>query len=195
MKTLVISCFLLAISASLSAQNVPYTMPRPDGWAAEQLQFPINYAPTIENEGTIDLRFSPGWSNPNGEEFWSYAFLWHLKNRLNSKSAIADELKTYFDGLINSHYKDTISNAIFTPTIVALANTATLFDDDKTFVGTIRLFDYISKKPLSLNCMVHLRTNTCGAKSMLFFEFSPMPFNTSIWAQMHNLWTETKCNK
>lgn len=77
--------------------------PLPTGWKKETIAFPLEFAPTIAHRGTEELRFAPGMFKPEAPAYWSYAFVWWVKEReTQSFETLQGELTAYFQGLISS---------------------------------------------------------------------------------------------
>ena len=51
----------------------------PENWQSEIIPFPLGFAQEIDLVGFEDLRFAPGWNDPNSQEFWTYMFVWYAE--------------------------------------------------------------------------------------------------------------------
>jgi hypothetical protein len=67
--------------------------------------------------------------------------------------------------------------------------------DSKTFRGTIYMLDYMEQKPITLNCIIHLRSCSGQTKTFIFNEISPRPFGDKVWQNLNQLWTGFSCEK
>jgi len=79
----IILAIMLLIPAAIGAQEensipLPFYMPVPDGWRAETIPFPLDFAPELNYEGLEELRFAPGMFDADSEDFWTYAFIWWI---------------------------------------------------------------------------------------------------------------------
>lgn len=177
--------------------EAPYELPIPKGWSIERFLIPISFAPQIPYKGVEDIRFTPGWANAKNDEYWTYAFLWYLDGRPKTdEKIIAENLKAYYTGL----YKVNTDSARYAiekpaPAITSFKKTATAKGDLETYTGTIEMLDYMQRKPIVLNCMVHLRVCAEENKTIIFYELSPKPFTHSNWAALDQLWLDFKCKK
>ena len=91
------------LSTGLVAQAVDYSLPQPQGWGKETLQFPLQFAPQIKYTGTEEIRFAPGWGNKKSEGFWSYCFIWWIDGRqIFDTGKLQAEISHYFDGLTSN---------------------------------------------------------------------------------------------
>jgi hypothetical protein len=83
-----------------------YTLATPDGWNIERFGIPIDFAPSIPYKGVEDIRFTPGWSDPNANDYWSYAFLWYLEGTPETNPQIIEKnLTAYYNGLVGRNIK------------------------------------------------------------------------------------------
>lgn len=207
MKNLIIIILCLT-SLSIHAQEVktefdghkweaPYTLSIPKGWTIERFLIPISFAPQIPYKGVEDIRFTPGWGNVKTEEYWTYAFLWYLDGSPKTDAKIiARNLKAYYTGLIEVNresHKVPVEKII--PVLTSFKETQAGKEDLKTFTGTIEMLDYMQQKPITLNCIVHLRSCLQENKTILFYELSPKPLTHNIWLSLNQLWLNFKCKK
>lgn len=173
----------------------PYDLPVPKDWTIERFLIPISFAPQIPYTGIEDIRFAPGWGNVKSDEYWTYAFLWHLDAPPETDAEIiAENLKVYYTGLIKSN-TDSARTAIekIIPVTATFTKTPTDKGDKETYTGTIGMIDYMQRKPIILNCIVHLKVCPEGNKTILFYELSPKPFTHSNWISLNQLWADFRC--
>ena len=207
MKNLVV-IFLLLFSTTGNAQELntpfdghrweaPYSLPIPKDWTIERFPIPINFAKQIFYKGVEDIRFTPGWAKPKSDEYWTYAFLWWLDDSPETDAKIiAENLKAYYTGLFKTNTDSTkIPAGILIPVTTSFKESATAKSDLKTFTGTIKMNDYMQLKPITLNCVAHLKFCEEGNKTILFYELSPQPFTHNIWLSLNQLWLDFKCKK
>ena len=72
-------------------------------WRSEVLEFPLIFARDLEYEGEEHIRFAPGWGEIDSEDYFSYVFLWMIKENPNlNSSKLESILNIYFDGLMNT---------------------------------------------------------------------------------------------
>jgi hypothetical protein len=173
----------------------PYHFPKPADWGIERFPIPISFAPRIPYKGVEDIRFTPGWAKVASEEYWTYAFLWYLDGSPTTDvKIIAANLKAYYTGLIEVNregFKVPVEKVI--PVQTSFKETETARGDQKTFTGTIVMLDYMQQKPMTLNCIVHLKSCPDQNKTILFYEISPKPFTHGNWVMLNQLWMEFKC--
>jgi hypothetical protein len=177
--------------------EAPYTLPTPTGWGIERFLVPPAFAPSLTYKGVEDIRFSPGWAKQDSEEYWSYAFLWYLTRRpALTAASIEKELKAYYTGLIQVN-TDSATLAAEPPLSVKAkfrqAESAT--GDEVLFTGSVTLIDYMTRKPITLNCLVRSIACMETDKEIMFFELSPQPFKHKIWQSLDQIWSGFRCQK
>jgi hypothetical protein len=122
-------------------------------------------------------------------EYWSYAFLWYLDGKvaLDAKT-IENNLKAYYSGLIKVNSDSSkMADKLFSVTASIKSRTAEK-EDLKTFEGSVTMLDYMSKQPITLNVVIHIRTCVGKDKTFVFHEISPMPYSDDVWSKLHQLW-------
>lgn len=175
----------------------PYDLDVPKGWDVERFLIPITFAPAIPYNGVEDIRFTPGWGKKETGEYWSYAFLWYLDNKpaFNSK-IIEKNLVAYYTGLftINTD-KSKIDTARLMPVTASIKKRSTDKGDLKTFQGSVNMMDYMTKQPLRINLVIHIKSCEGQKKIFVFHEVSPKPFTDNVWISLNQLWLNFKCTK
>lgn len=175
--------------------EAPYMLPVPNGWAIERFAIPISFAPQIVYKGVEDIRFAPGWSKAESDEYWSYAFLWYLEGEIAISSTVIDSnLKAYYTGLIGINGAG-IAREKLVPVEVSFKEIKKDRGDLRTFVGTVRMTDYMSKLPITLHSKVHVRSCHGQAKTFVFYKLSPKPLSHAVWVGLDKLWSDFKCSK
>ncbi|HEX3168076.1 MAG TPA: hypothetical protein VHQ93_17525 [Chitinophagaceae bacterium] len=176
--------------------EAPYVLDTLKGWDVERFLIPISFAPSIPYKGVEDIRFTPGWAKKTTNEYWSYAFLWYLDGTpvFNAKT-IENNLIAYYTGLtkVNSD-SSKIADKLF-PVTATIRSRHTETGDLKTFEGSVTMLDYMSKEPITLNVVIHIKACTGKDKTFVFHEISPMPYTDDVWKRLHQLWVNFKCNK
>ncbi len=177
--------------------QAPYALDFPKGWDVERFLIPIEFAPSIPYKGIEDIRFTPGWGNAKTEEYWSYAFLWYLDGKPNiTAENTAANLKAYYTGLIgrNIEPRKIPAEKVF-PVKTAIKAVKTAAGDIKTFNGKIDMLDYMEQKPITLNCIVHIKLCPGKNNTFVFTEISPQPYNHKVWEAFGQLWGSFNCDK
>jgi hypothetical protein len=175
--------------------EAPYTLPIPKDWTIERFLIPIGFAPQIPYKGVEDIRFTPGWSKGNSDDYWSYAFLWYLEGKVKVDTRIIDRnLKSYYTGLIGVNGRSIPAEKLI-PVVVSFKKIRKDNGDLKTYIGTIKMVDYMTQKPITLNCKAHLKSCLGENKTFIFYELSPKPLSHNIWLSLDKLWLDFKCKK
>jgi len=169
-----ITCFsisLVAQNESEPEQNTLDLLVTDSIWGKEVFIFPIRFAPGIKYEGIEEAQFPKGWSKKESPNFWSYVFVWDIEgNKVNSKKELEADLKTYFDGLMNSQ------NTMAQFSRIENSNSKT------SYVGKVSFFDNLkTKEDIILNVRVEKKYCKKTNKSMVVFRFSPKEFNHKVW--------------
>ena len=176
--------------------KAPYTLNFPKGWDVERFLIPIEFAPTIPYKGVEDIRFTPGWGKVKSDEYWTYAFLWYLDDMQKTNAKIVENnLKAYYTGLVERNIlprKIPTDKLVTVKTEIKKVKTET--GDLKTFRGTIYMLDYMEQKPITLNCIVHLKFCSGQNKTFIFNEISPKPYSDTIWQSLNQLWSDFSCD-
>jgi hypothetical protein len=177
--------------------EAPYSLPTPDGWGIERFLVPPDFAPSITYKGVEDIRFTPGWAKQTSDEYWSYAFLWYLESKPDLTAAsIEKDLKAYYTGLykVNSDRALLAGEPSFSVTAQFKLTQATKHGL-VILTGTITMMDYMTRKPITLNCKVESKPCPETGKEFVFFALSPKPLEHSVWKSLDQLWLDFKCKK
>jgi hypothetical protein len=202
-KILFLSFVLVSLNSFAQTPNefnpetyVPtYSLKTPEGWGVERFGIPIEFAPSIAYKGVEDIRFTPGWGNVESEEYWSYAFLWYLDGKqVMDVKTIEKNLTAYYNGLVGRNIEPRkISKDKLVNLVASVKEVATEKGDLKTFSGTVKMLDYMAQKPMTLNCMVHVKSCQDNAHSYVFYQLSPKPFGDKVWKSLTELSDSFKC--
>jgi hypothetical protein len=149
-------------------------------------------------KGMDDLRFPPGWRDQGSDEYWSFAYLlWLDGGQPIDIPILQDNLKLYYEGLIgNAVARDHIPADKLVPVQVKLKKIATEGDDKETYTGTIEMLDYMAQKPMTLNCVVHVKKSCAGQGQIpIVFELSPKAFGQGIWEELTHMGHSFRCGE
>ena len=170
--------FVQAIASGEQSENI---LKAPDTWRTERIHFPLGFAPTLDYQGFEDIRFAPGWSDEQAEDFWSYAFVWYLDTdpKLN-KEILEQQIKAYFDGLMKS-----------TDTSVAVESKA----GGHQYVGYASVVDaFFTKEKMVLNFTVVSSVCTATGKHAVLFRLSPQARSHSVWNALNKVDLAINCS-
>ena len=177
--------------------DAPYLLSVPKDWTIERFLLPPSFAPSIKYNGVEDIRFTPGWSKAGNAEYWTYAFLWFVDGEPTvNNTSIKRDLEAYYEGLfkINTDSSKHRNEKVI-PVTVKLNPVKTLPGDLASFTGMIRMMDFLSRQPITLNCKVHVKRCSETNKTILFFELSPKTFENAVWKSIDQLWVDFRCEK
>ncbi|WP_025743526.1 hypothetical protein [Aquimarina pacifica] len=172
--------------------NIENVLEAKDDWRSEVLEFPLIFAGDLEYEGEEHILFAPGWGKKDSEDYFSYVFLWMIKEDPNVNSSELERvMNIYFDGLMNT---GAITNLNFFKKIPA--TTSSLQQKDKnTFEGSIALYDEFFKKELIvLNAKIKSDYCPMNNKYLVWFYLSPQEKEHQIWSQLMTANMTIKCH-
>jgi hypothetical protein len=202
---IIVTCFLFLKASGQNTQanfdgkkwEAPYTLDAPKGWDVERFLIPIGFAPAIPYTGVEDIRFTPGWAKKETDEYWSYAFLWYLDDTPKFDSKILERnLIAYYTGLFNINTdKSKIDTTKLIQVTASIDKRISDNGDSETFQGTVNMNDYMTKKPITINLLIHIKSCEGQKKTFVFYEISPKPFTDNVWHSLHQLWVNFKCTK
>ncbi|MEQ1800171.1 MAG: hypothetical protein ABL872_19600, partial [Lacibacter sp.] len=109
---------------------------------------------------------------------------------------IQRNLSAYYAGLIASNIENRkiAADKIFPPK-VTVEKIKTDAGDIETFSGSIYMLDYMQQKPITLYCIVHLKSCSEKNRTFLFHEISSKPLTDSVWQSLNQLNKEFICNQ
>jgi Two component regulator propeller len=163
-------------------QELDRILEAPDDWGAEQIPFPLSFAPSIPFNGYEDIRFAPGWSKPESPEFWTYKMVWQIDEDPHlTEERLADLIETYFDGLSRAVAQggerdpDTLQKPV-----------AVFIQDGIGFRGRLRIYDAFKTKDwICLNARV--RGSKRRDQHLVAIEMSPQPFDHEVWSNLEKV--------
>jgi hypothetical protein len=167
------------------AYEVPYTLPKPAGWTIARNLCPPPWAPGVSLKGLEEIRFAPGWGNAKADDYWSLLYLFWLDAGEPINAAVLQtNLKTYYDGLIagNAVKRDIETHNI--TTTIAIKQTKTALNDSATYLGTVRMLDYMALGPITLNYIIHVKSSKNDRHQAVIMELSPQAYGKGIWLQL-----------
>lgn len=158
-------------------------------WRKEIIKFPIEWAPNVKLEGFEELRFSPFWSNPESDQFWSLVMAWEVDSSVElTVEEVEDNFEAYFDGLMKpNHWATTFPR----PAVIFISNPEK--DDTHSLIGKMKFFDgFHTGKVITQNIKVEQHFQVALNKTILIFRISPKNFDHKIWNELSNIDRKTK---
>jgi hypothetical protein len=178
--------------------EVPFVMPKPEGWRTETIPFPLEFAPQLPYKGLEELRFAPGMFKPGTEDFWTYAFVWWLEGEVPlTTDTLNGDLKTYLEGLSRAVEE---KNAKFDPrraTVTArLMEAKAPQEGQQHFEGKVDAYDpFKTHKPLTLHFRVSVFRCPAQGTTVAFFQASPQPMKHKVWQALARVREGFRCSK
>jgi len=153
------------------------------GWKHETIPFPLEFAPGLPFRGTEELRFAPGFFQPDSSTFWSYAFAWSLENPPTFDApTLSPVLREYFSGLALAVGKDKYP---MDPERFAVELAPGIEGGQKVLAGHVRTYDpFTTGQPIELNLEARLRDGPQGGPPVLTFLLSTRPFDDAVWDEL-----------
>lgn len=183
---------LLSVSTSI-AQS--FYLPVPEKWTTEVFPIPIEFAPQIKYAGEEHLRFAPGWGEPSSEELWTYCFLWWINGDSKvSTESLEKDIQAYYSGLVGRNIiSRKIDAALVVPTVASFNEVKAEKGDSKTYAGAVKMLDYLSLKPITLNIIVHVMPCAKAGKLGVLFTISPQPKTHALWQKFNAVHEGFRC--
>lgn len=172
--------------APVRAPSAPPRWVVPDGWKAETIPFPLEFAPELPYRGVEELRFPKGFFEAGDPSYFSYAFVWYVVGPGPADAEVLErDLVRYFEGL---------AMAVGGEPHPARAELAGAIEGGVS--GVVETFDaFKAKAPVTLHLKV--RRVPCGAPGQvaLVFQASPRPeaAGDEVWAGLEALAGAVDC--
>ncbi len=185
--------FILLLFSQCKKQNSQQNLlAANENWRSEIIDFPLEFAPSLEYSGTEYIRFSPGWGKENAVDYFSYVFLWVLNQdpKLSSKKLESD-MEHYFDGLASIVSKEDLKLNI------DIIKSKAFFEkvNDSVYAGKILTYDpFTTKKDISLNAIVTYRFCKSEKNHLVLFNISPQTPEHQLWKKMQKITVDLECD-
>ncbi len=148
------------------------------GWPEETFPLPPGFAPGLAT-GVESLRFTPGWRNPDSEDFWSYAFIMWVDEPAPDIKRVGELVDGYYDGLMSVFARNAGQDIGNDPAEVAVEQIGlNLFEVDMYVVDAFATFDQI---PVRVVVEVVAEAD---AKSSVRVQLSPQPPEHGVWRSL-----------
>lgn len=161
-----------------------FRLPLPDGWTAETIPFPISFAPDLPYRGVEEIRFAPGWSDPEAPDFWTYLFVWAIEDPgVLEVATLEEQLEQYFRGLASSGGVEAGDRVV-----------ADLERVGDRIQGTVDIVDsFNTREEIELNLEVDREVCAEGGLELWRFAWSPQPTDHAVWQGLRQLSEEVAC--
>ena len=195
MKKIVASLLLSFLAFTSHAQS--FHLPVPEGWTIGELPIPPEFALQIPYTGEEHVRTAPRWREPTSETIWTYCYLWWIDADAKiSKESLERDMFAYYAGLVNRNIiSRKIEASLIVPTIAAFEEIAVEKQDQRTYAGTVKMLDYLSLLPMTLNISVHVLPCAAENKLGVLFTVSPQPKTHSVWQDFKIVHEGFRCRK
>ena len=113
-----------------------------------------------------------------------------------SQESLEKDLQAYYSGLVGRNIiRRKIDSALVVPTLTQFKEVAAEKGDLKTFAGTVKMLDYMSLRPLTLQVSVHVIMCANEGKTAVFFAVSPQPRTHLVWQKFKMVHEGFRCTK
>lgn len=175
---------LLGGGSQMHAQEES-TLEAPEAWSTERIPFPISFAREIPLVGVEDLKFAPGWSNAEADDYWTYVFVWYVDDVGKiSQDSLTSWVNRYYDGLMGANADNpekgrTVTKYVKTP---------------EGFEGQLEVFDnFFSKEMMVLYSQMTEQKCLETGKTIMRFNMSTRPFDHAVWQLMEEVKVIVDC--
>ena len=173
--------FLNSISVICQSTIQPSILQAEETWGKEIIKFPVEWVPEMTLTGFEELRFAPGWSDPESDRFWTLVMAWSVESAGPlSFEQIERNLRGYFTGLmIPNHW------ATDFPDPVLKLRSSETEKESKNLHGTMTLFDGFHTGKL-ITVQIRWEQHYCeeAKRAMVIFRFSPKTFDHPVWKEL-----------
>ncbi len=161
----------------------------PQGWKSETIPFPLPFAMAIEHQGVEELRFAPGFFDPESAGYWSYAFVWRTTDAaVLDAAAMGTELTAYYRGLIASVDDRPVKRVSALDQVIAKAEP----DGPDRFKLTAHVVDAF-KTGFPLDLVGWAERRACGPGALWIFVVAPP--QSSLRPQLDALARAAQCGQ
>ncbi len=181
---------LTALAApSVQKSRFPLPWKAADGWRGETIPFPLDFAPSLPYKGIEELRFAPGFFNPEAPDYFTYGFIWLVEDTIRvDETRLGKDLQAYFSGLMEAVGSDKGNAARPKREDTKVVVVA---DSVEAFSGTIDTWDaFTNGKELQLQFLAYEIPSPYAVENDLqlwYFEVSPRLQSGDIQGQLRGL--------
>lgn len=166
---------LLSLVPHALAQTDPVTI---SAWARETIELPPGFAPDMPS-GVEELRFPPGWRDPDSDNFWSYAIVLRIDEPAPTAARLEEIFDIYYTGLMSAFGVGDKPDS--PPNEVSVD-----FEEapDRQHRGSMRLVDgFATFKPILIHLKANIRAQS-DTESIIELRASPQPDGHAIWTDL-----------
>lgn len=149
-----------------------------EDWASETIDLPPDFAPDMP-KGVEELRFAPGWRDPESDSFWSYAIVMWIDEPIADSQRVTELLEIYYDGLMSVFAHKEFGEVSIKPAQVLTQRIA-----PNKFKARMHLIDaFATFEPIEL--FVRVETAAISeSRSTVRIRVSSQPTEHQIWESM-----------
>lgn len=184
--------FLLNVTLLNAQDPKPIILTIPVEWQYEKIDFPLDFAPTIDYEGFEELRFSPGMFKPKKKDYFTYFFVMSIGNKSTiSKAEMQEMLLQYYTGLAQDVAKEKgedIDTSKITSAVLEMLN---LDGSNLMYMASIHFIDaFTDNRLVRLNMEIELMKDTENGNLVVFAMVSPQNSQSKVWKSLMKMKSE-----
>lgn len=161
----------------------PHTLAQADSisvsdWARETIELPPGFASSMPS-GVEELRFPPGWRDPDSDNFWSYAIVLRIDEPTPTTARLAELTDIYYTGLMSAFGVGRDPESPPNEVDVELEPAT-----DHQHRGTMRLVDgFATFETILINLKARTHADS-ATESIIELRASPQPDEHGIWSDL-----------
>lgn len=186
-KLIILSVFACyALMGYAQEKSDLYILEADSTWLKEVIKFPLSFAPKINYNGYEDLRFAKDWRNPDGNEFFTYAFIWNVSlKEIPTAEDLKFQMTLYYDGLMTAVNKDKDFDV---PDTQIKIEKVINEKDSSQFLAEIKVYDaFVTKKTITLFASVEPVFCNKSSDYLLLFRISTLNYKSEIWKDLNSV--------
>ncbi|HEX4852443.1 MAG TPA: hypothetical protein VFV08_16615, partial [Puia sp.] len=176
----------------------PYEYIAPKSWNHEIIMFPMDFAPSIPYKGFEDLRFAPGWNDPNSPDRYAYSMLWWLDGVYQfNESILTKDLESYYTGITKRRaIAEKLDMNAWKPAKVQIQKINTSKGDRETYTAHADIFDsWVARKPGTIYLKIHVKDCPDKTRTLVLTEIAGYPYSASSWQALDKINEDFQCEK
>ncbi len=190
-----LAAFLSMATVEAAGKALPFTLPLPEGWRAETIPFPLDFAPGLPYRGLEELRFAPGMFKAGAPDAWTYGFLWWLDEPASTEPReVARHLEAYYRGLWEAVAPAKGFAGRVTDHRVTLVPAPPGRGEEVRFSGVARTGDaFVTGEALRLHLRAMVWRCPEDLRQVWWFEVSPRPPSDPVWRTFEAIRDGLRC--
>jgi hypothetical protein len=171
----IVAAFVAFLTPLVFAQDGSAAL---ESWASETIELPPGFAPGMPS-GLEELRFSPGWRDPDSDNFWSYAIVMRIEEPEPTRERLEELIDVYYSGLMSAFGVGRKPGSTPNEVNVDLENIAA-----NRYLGTMQLVDgFATFEQTTVHLLIESR-GISGSSCVLEVRLSRQPVGHDVWHEL-----------